>query len=101
MRYAAIAFAALLGLAANPAFAQQAEEHITIRPGGSSDVEITFPTHNDPNYLDPGPLEDNPGSDKSEDYQDQAGGNDPIDSGAGSDVDSDLMPDNDGAYDEN
>ncbi len=91
---AAFAFAALLGLAASPALAQQqAEEHVIIRPGGNSDVEITFPTHNDPNYLDPGPLQDNPGSDKSEDYQDQAGGNDPIDSGAGSDVDSDLMPD--------
>ncbi|MDF2999052.1 MAG: hypothetical protein K0R27_4689 [Xanthobacteraceae bacterium] len=99
MRYAALV--AIVAFAAAPALAQEAQERITIHPGGGSDTEITFPTHNNPNYLDYGPLDDKPGSDKSEDYQNQAGGNDPIDSGPGSDVDADLMPDNDGAYDEN
>lgn len=101
MRHAAFALAALLGLSAAPALAQEEPTaHITIRPGGNSEAEISFPTLNNPNYLDAGPLQDPPGTDKSEDYQDQAGGNDPIDSGPGSDVDADLMPDNDGAYDE-
>lgn len=100
MRHPALAFAAFIALAAGPALAQNAQERIIIHPGGGSDAEINFQTHNNPNFLDYGPLDDTPGSDKSEDYQDQAGGNDPIDSGPGSDVDADLMPDNDGAYDE-
>lgn len=97
MRYPALALAALFALPALPALAQ---EKITIHPGPRGDTEITFPTENDPNYLNYGPLDDVPGSDKSEDYQNQAGGNDPIDSGPGSDVDADVLPDADGAYDE-
>ena len=93
-------------LVAAPAFAQ---EQITIhpRPNGSTQsttpnggLEISIPTINNPNYLDYGPLPDKPGSDKSNDYANQAGGNDMGDSGPGSDNDADILPDQDGAYDE-
>jgi hypothetical protein len=101
MRRAVLVLAAFLAVASTPVLAQEEpREHITIHPDGSGDTEITFPTQNNPNYLDYGPLDDKPGSDKSEDYEDQAGGNDAPDTGPGSDVDSDIMPDDDGAYDE-
>lgn len=97
MRYAAIALTMTLGLATQPAMAQ---EHVTVHPSPEGGVEIKFPTINNPNYLNYGPLPDTPGSDKSQDYMNQAGGNDPGDSGPGSDVDADVLPDSDGAYDE-
>lgn len=80
--------------------AASAQEHITVHPGPQGETELSFPTQNNPNYLDYGPLPDNPGADKSQDYMDQAGGNDAPDTGPGSDVDADVLPDSDGAYDE-
>ena len=103
MRYAALpAFflltAATVSLATLPA---QAQSSITVhpqpQPGGG--VEINIPPVNNPNFLDYGPLPDKPGSGHSMDYMNQAGGNDPIGSGPGSDVDADILPDSDGAYD--
>lgn len=105
MRYAAF-LVTCLALGAVPAVAQ---EQITVhpRPNGETQsttpnggLEITIPTLNNPNYLDYGPLPDKPGSDKSNDYNNPAGGNDMIQSGPGSDNDSDILPDQDGAYDE-
>lgn len=101
MRHAAFWLSGLLALATPfaGAFAQQ-EEKIIIHPGPHGETEMSFPTENNPNFLDYGPLPDNPGADKSQDYMDQAGGNDAPDLGPGSDVDADVMPDSDGAYDE-
>ncbi|MCS0503764.1 hypothetical protein [Ancylobacter mangrovi] len=102
MRYAAFPVLALLMTAPVAALAQSS---ITVHPGPTGQpqpgggVEINIPTVNNPNYLDYGPLPDPRGSDKSMDYMNQAGGNDPIFSGPGSDNDSDILPDNDGAYD--
>ena len=105
MRYAAF-LVTCLAFGAAPALAQ---EQITIhpRPNGSTQsttpnggLEISIPTINNPNYLDYGPLPDKPGSDHSNDYANQAGGNDMDESGPGSDVDADILPDQDGAYDE-
>lgn len=105
MRYAAF-LVTCLAVSAAPAMAQ---EQITIHPRpnaptqaptANGGLEITIPPINNPNYLDYGPLPDKPGSDKSNDYANQAGGNDPIGSGPGSDVDADILPDQDGAYDE-
>lgn len=103
MRRTTLILVALLGVAATPI---RAQEHITVHPqppagtGNAAGTEFTFKPLNNPNYLDYGPLPDKPGSDKSMDYANQAGGNDPIGGGPGSDVDADVMPDNDGAYDE-
>ncbi len=107
MRYAlglaagglALAFASF---SAAPASAQSS---ITVHPqpqpgtGSGGGVEINIKPLNNPNYLDYGPLPDNPGADHSQDYMNQAGGNSPDMSGPGSDVDADVMPDSDGAYD--
>lgn len=99
MRYAAFAVLALTLGATLPANAQSS---VTIRPGPQPQpgggVEINIPPVNNPNFLDYGPLPNSPGSDKSMDYMNQAGGDDPIASGPGSDVDADLLPDSDGAY---
>ena len=99
MRHAVLPAFALLIAAALPAGAQQP---ITVHPEapvGPPGEEIVIPPVNNPNYLDYGPLPDKPGSGHSMDYMNQAGGNDPISSGPGSDVDADIMPDSDGAYD--
>jgi len=103
MRNTTLVLAALIGLVASPL---RAQEHITIHPEppagtrNADGTEFNFKPLNNPNYLDYGPLPDKPGSDHSMDYANQAGGNDPIMSGPGSDVDADEMPDSDGAYDE-
>ncbi|QFR32332.1 hypothetical protein [Ancylobacter sp. TS-1] len=97
MRYAAVSLAAILLAGVLPAGAQQS---ITIRPKVQPDggLEISIPPVNNPNYLDYGPLPDKPGSDHSMDYMNQAGGDYMDLSGPGSNVDSDVMPDSDGAY---
>lgn len=102
MRYAALLAAGLAFAAASPAAAQSS---VTVhpqpqQPGGMGE-EISIPPLNNPNYLDPGPMPDNPGSDKSMDYMNQAGGNElgGVGVGIGSDVDADDLPDGDGAYD--
>jgi hypothetical protein len=104
MRYAVLPALALLAAATLPAAAQNnitvhpgAPVGPTITPGGGE--EISIPTLNNPNYLDYGPLPDKPGSGHSMDYMNQAGGDTPIGSGPGSDVDADILPDSDGAYD--
>lgn len=90
--------AALLGAAPAVAVAQ---EHITVHPkvepgpGGEPGEVIQFKPLNNPNFLDYGPLPDNPGADKSQDYEAQAGGDFPDIAGPGSDNDADVMPDND------
>ncbi|HSI39797.1 MAG TPA: hypothetical protein VLA00_04525 [Xanthobacteraceae bacterium] len=102
MRHDLLALAAALGLAALTATAVRAQQNVIIHPApapSQSGTETHFRPLNNPNYLDYGPLPNNPGADKSQDYMNQAGGNDPAFSGPGSDVDSDIMPDNDGAYD--
>ncbi len=102
-----LAGAALGALAALPAAAQQSvtihpapQQGVTeqVTPGGGLDIQ--FPTHNDSNYLNYGPLPDKPGSGHSQDYMDQAGGNDldGVGVGIGADVDADIMPDSDSAY---
>ncbi|MBS7542878.1 hypothetical protein [Ancylobacter oerskovii] len=103
MRYAAFIAAGLAAaaLTAGPATAQQS---ITVHPQGqprSMGEEIVIPPLNNPNYLDPGPMPDRPGSDKSMDYMNQAGGNElgGVGVGIGADVDADDLPDGDGAYD--
>ncbi len=96
MRYA-ILCAALLVAGTLSAGAQQPIEVHPNQPAQGG-LEITIPPINNPNYLDYGPLPDKPGSDKSQDYMDQAGGNYENLSGPGSDVDADVMPDTDGAY---
>lgn len=99
MRYAALSVAALLVAGVLPAGAQQPiQVHPSQPSGGGGGVEITIPPINNPNYLDYGPLPDKPGSDKSDDYMEQAGGDYMDLSGPGSDVDADVMPDSDGAY---
>ncbi|MCK0208559.1 hypothetical protein MWN33_11000 [Starkeya koreensis] len=98
MRNVAVALAAILLAGVIPAAAQQP---ITVRPSqkiSGGGLEISIPPVNNPNYLDYGPLPDKPGSDHSMDYVNQAGGNYMDFSGPGSDVDADVMPDNDGAY---
>lgn len=103
MRYAALLAAGFaVSLAASPAGAQSS---ITVhppaqQPGGMGE-EIVIPPLNNPDYLDPGPMPDKPGSDKSMDYMNQAGGNElgGVGVGIGSDVDADDLPDGDGAYD--
>lgn len=101
MRYAALFVIGLCAAGALPASAQQS---VTVHPkqqpqvGGEGGLEIKIPPINNPNYLDYGPLPDNPGADKSQDYMNQAGGNDPDMSGPGSDNDADILPDSDGAY---
>ncbi|MBS9476431.1 hypothetical protein [Ancylobacter radicis] len=100
MRYAACLVIGWLALGALPASAQSSiTVHPQPQPGGSGGMEIKIPPLNNPNYLDYGPLPDKPGSDHSQDYMNQAGGNSPDMSGPGSDVDADVMPDSDGAYD--
>lgn len=97
MRYTAIFFAAVLVAGILPAGAQQPiEVHPNKQAQGG--LEVTIPPINNPNYLDYGPLPDKPGADKSEDYMEQAGGDYENLSGPGSDVDADVMPDDDGAY---
>ncbi|WP_018391023.1 hypothetical protein [Ancylobacter sp. FA202] len=97
MRYAVLSVAALLVAGLAPAGAQQPIEVHPNQPAGGG-LEISIPPINNPNYLDYGPLPDNPGADKSQDYMEQAGGNYENLSGPGSDVDADVMPDSDGAY---
>ncbi|MDR6955570.1 hypothetical protein J2X65_004952 [Ancylobacter sp. 3268] len=103
MRYAAFIAAglAVAVFAAGPATAQQSiTVHPQAQPGGMGE-EIVIPPLNNPNYLDPGPMPDRPGSDKSMDYMNQAGGNElgGVGVGIGNDVDADDLPDGDGAYD--
>lgn len=93
-----------LALSAVSAVSAFAQSSITVHPqpqpgSGSGGLEIKIKPLNNPNYLDYGPLPDNPGADHSQDYMNQAGGNSPDMSGPGSDVDADVMPDSDGAYD--
>lgn len=102
-RYAApVAVAMLVISLALPALAQQPA--ITIHPNslpdGDGKVEINIPPLNNPNYLDPGPAPYQPGSSKSEDYMFQPGGNSMggVGVGIGGDVDADLLPDSDSAY---
>ncbi|SCW46142.1 hypothetical protein [Ancylobacter rudongensis] len=97
MRYAVLSVAALLVAGLSPAGAQQPIEVHPNKPAGGG-LEISIPPINNPNYLDYGPLPDKPGADKSQDYMEQAGGNYENLSGPGSDVDADVMPDSDGAY---
>ncbi|GLK84412.1 hypothetical protein [Ancylobacter defluvii] len=100
MRYALLAAGlAAATFAAGPAWAQQS---ITVHPQPRAQgEEIVIPPLNNPNYLDPGPMPDRPGSDKSMDYMNQAGGNElgGVGVGIGNDVDADDLPDGDGAYD--
>lgn len=102
MRYPAFLVASLLAGAsvAGPALAQS---QITVHPKPNQNMgeEIVIPPLNNSNYLDPGPAPYKPGSDKSMDYMNQAGGNDfnGVGEGIGADVDADLLPDGDGAYD--
>lgn len=102
-RYALAAMlAAALALPAVPALAQQSA--ITIHPNpvpnGDERMQIDIPPLNNPNYLDPGPAPYVPGSSKAQDYMDQAGGDSlgGVGVGIGNDVDADLLPDSDSAY---
>ncbi|MCJ8141657.1 hypothetical protein MKI84_01875 [Ancylobacter sp. A5.8] len=100
--YAALILTGLLVLPAVPALAQNPA--ITIHPNsvpnGDENVEINIPPLNNPNYLDPGPAPFVPGASKSEDYMQQAGGDSMggVGVGIGGDVDADLLPDSDSAY---
>lgn len=104
-RYAApvfaLAVAAALALPVAPTLAQSS---ITIHPrtvpNGDEGVQISIPPLNNPNYLDPGPAPFEPGSSKSQDYMFQPGGNSlgGVGVGIGNDVDADLLPDSDSAY---
>lgn len=99
MRYAVISAAALVIAGALPAAAQESiTVHPRAQPGNGGGLEITIPPINNPNYLDPGPMPNDPGTDKSQDYMNQAGGDYMNDAGPGSDVDADILPDSDGAY---
>lgn len=95
MRYAAFPIVAFLLAGTAGAIAQPPAAGSPPPAGGE---EIVIPPLNNPNYLDPGPMPDNPGSDKSMDYMNQAGGDDMGLSGPGSDIGSDVQPANDGAY---
>lgn len=107
MRYALglVAGGLALALSALSAVPAGAQSSITVHPqpnAGSNDpvnLEIKIKPLNNPNYLDYGPLPDKPGADHSQDYMNQAGGNSPDFAGPGSDVDADVLPDSDGAYD--
>ncbi|MCK0197786.1 hypothetical protein MWN34_12785 [Ancylobacter sp. 6x-1] len=113
MRFTArfIAAAVLVGAAFGMGLSQpaRAQESVTVHPNPENGVtttvqpnggmKIEFPAKNDSNYLNYGPLPDDPGADKSQDYMNQAGGDDleSVGDGMGSDFDADLLPDSDSA----